>query len=317
MGKVTRPFWWHHNFVHKGLSAPALGLYTCGKTLKNVYKIRFRRDHFETCNIWVKRKGLSVVIKCLSPVGCLPLPGAIYMWKKKHIKKTVKIRLQRDHFETCNLWAKRKGLSVVIKLRPQGLSVRALWLYHKKRKKSDFKEIFFKLATDGQSDKEFLLTSKFCPQMCLKSYFKEIVLKHATNGQSDKGFLLTSTFVPKELSASVLGLYTCIKALKYIPGPCVRWAFTGPLVLWFIKKYSVRLLSKILASNPLVENDVKNWYRNVNNWHHDVKKKTWRHAQESSYIPSCKTFPSPGQVHGNSGRVWKKKKIQWAALVAW
>ena len=29
------------------------------------------------------------------------------------------------------------------------------------------------------------------------------------------------------------GLYTCIKALKYIPGPGVRWAFTGPLVLWF------------------------------------------------------------------------------------
>ena len=44
--------------------------------------------------------------------------------------------------------------------------------------------------------------------MCLKSYFKEIVLKLATNGQSDKGFLLTSTFVPKGLSAPALGLYT-------------------------------------------------------------------------------------------------------------
>ena len=30
--------------------------------------------------------------------------------------------------------------------------------------------------------------------------------------------LLTSTFVPKGLSAPVLGLYTCIKALKCIPG---------------------------------------------------------------------------------------------------
>ena len=69
--------------------------------------------------------------------------------------------------------------------------------------------------------------------MCLKSYFKKIVLKLATNGQSDKGFLFTSTFVSKELSAPALGLYTCIKALKYIPGPGVRWAFTGPLVLWF------------------------------------------------------------------------------------
>ena len=66
----------------------------------------------------------------------------------------------------------------------------------------------------------------------LKSYFKEIVFKLATNGQNDKGFLLTSTFVRKGLSAPALGLYTCIKALKYIPGPGVRWAFTGPLVLW-------------------------------------------------------------------------------------
>ena len=58
-------------------------------------------------------------------------------------------------------------------------------------------------------------------KMCIKSDFKEIVLKLATNGQSDKGFLLTS-FVPKGLSAPALGLYTCIKALKYIPGPGVR-----------------------------------------------------------------------------------------------
>ena len=59
---------------------------------------------------------------------------------------------------------------------------------------------------------------------CIKSDFKEIVLKLATNGQNDKndkGFLLTSTFVPKGLSAPALGLYTCIKALKYRPGPGV------------------------------------------------------------------------------------------------
>ena len=111
------------------------------KTIKNVYIIRFRRDHFETCNILAKRKGLRVVINVLSPLGCLSLPGAIYM-RKTHIKNG---------------------------------------------KKSDFKEISFKLAT---------------------------------NGQSDKGFLLTSTFVPKGLSAPALGLY--IKALKYIPGLGVR-----------------------------------------------------------------------------------------------
>ena len=54
---------------------------------------------------------------------------------------------------------------------------------------------------------------------CIKSDFEEFILKLATNGQSDKGFLLTSTFVLKGLSAPALGLYTCMKALKYIPGP--------------------------------------------------------------------------------------------------
>ena len=105
--------------------------------------------------------------------------------------------------------------------------------------KSDFKEIILKLATYGQREKAFLLSSKFCPQYvvcpargyihvekyektCIKSDLKEIVLKLATNGQSNKGFLLTSTFVPKGLSSPALGLYTCIKALKCIPGPGVR-----------------------------------------------------------------------------------------------
>ena len=46
---------------------------------------------------------------------------------------------------------------------------------------------------------------------CIKSDFKEIVLKLATNGQSDRGFLLTSTLVPKGLSAPALGLYAFIK----------------------------------------------------------------------------------------------------------
>ena len=59
-------------------------------------------------------------------------------------------------------------------------------------------------------------------KMYIKSDFEAICFKPATNGQKDKGFLLTSTFVPKGLSAPALGLYTCIKALKYIPGPGIR-----------------------------------------------------------------------------------------------
>ena len=49
---------------------------------------------------------------------------------------------------------------------------------------------------------------------CIKSDFKEIFLKLATNDQSDKVFLLTSKFCPKRLSAPAPGLYTCIKSRK-------------------------------------------------------------------------------------------------------
>ena len=83
----------------------------------------------------------------------------------------------------------------------------------------DFSETFvfydLKLATDDQSDKKFLLTSKLCPlgaicplprgyifvlnheKNCIKSDFKEISLKLATNGLCDKAFLLTSKFCPQ------------------------------------------------------------------------------------------------------------------------
>ena len=53
---------------------------------------------------------------------------------------------------------------------PSGLSAPAWGYIHggkkhikNEKKKKNFKEIFFKLSTNGQSDKEFLLTSKFCP----------------------------------------------------------------------------------------------------------------------------------------------------------
>ena len=62
-------------------------------------------------------------------MGCLPLPGAIYIWKKKkniHIKNGKKSDVKEMFFF--------------------------------------FFFFFFKLATNGQSDKEFLLTSKFYPQ---------------------------------------------------------------------------------------------------------------------------------------------------------
>ena len=122
--------------------------------------------------------------------------------------------------------------------------------------KSEFRDLF---ETNGRSNKGFLLTSKVCPEgvsalvsglytgieslkMYIKSDFEAIILELATYGQREreKAFLLPfcchQNFVPKGLSAPTLGLYTCIKALKYIPGTGVRWAFAGPRVLWFTLK---------------------------------------------------------------------------------
>ena len=42
MVKVIKHFYWDQNFVHKGLSAPALGLYTREKTLKMCIKSEFK-----------------------------------------------------------------------------------------------------------------------------------------------------------------------------------------------------------------------------------------------------------------------------------
>ena len=259
MGKVTRPFCWHQNFVNKGLSAPAPGLYTCGKTKKMCIKSEFKEICLKLATNSRSDKGFLLTSKVCPQEVFFPCPGAIYMYKI--IKNVYKIRFRRDHFETSNIWAKKKDLSVVINFwSPVGCLLLPWAIYMWKKhikigKKIYFKEIFFKLATNGWSDKEFPLHQNFVPKgmsvpalglytciksfkMCLKSFFKEIVLKLATNGQNDKGFL----FVPHGVvcgSAPALGLYTCIKALKYTPGPGVRWGFTGPLVPWFMFKNTI------------------------------------------------------------------------------
>ena len=98
--------------------------------------------------------------------------------------------------------------------------------------KSDFKDIFFKLATNEWSDKTFLLTSKLCPlragclcpgaiymckimkKKCIKSDFKEKILKLATNYRSDKMFLLTSKFRPQGVVSPCPGAIYIYKIMK-------------------------------------------------------------------------------------------------------
>ena len=91
------------------------------------------------------------------------------------------------------------------------------------------KENILKLVANEQSDKRFLLTSKFCPlwlsapdlrlYICIKyeknsikSDFKEMFLKLATNDRSDKMFLLTLKFrsqgVVSPCPGAIYRLYT-------------------------------------------------------------------------------------------------------------
>ena len=86
-----------------------------------------------------------------------------------------------------------------------------------KGKTMDFSETIvvynLKLATDDQSDKKFLLTSKFSPldclpltcgyiqllnheKMCINSEIEEILFKVATNDHGEEAFRLTSKFCP-------------------------------------------------------------------------------------------------------------------------
>ena len=99
----------------------------------------------------------------------------------------------------------------------------------KKCIKSDFKEILLKLVTNDQSDKMFLLASKFRPQggwqplprgyIHVKNHDKKHKIrlqrdffKLVANDRSDKRFLLTSKLCPLALSAPDLRLYTFIKS---------------------------------------------------------------------------------------------------------
>ena len=96
--------------------------------------------------------------------------------------------------------------------------------------KSEFKEICLKLATNGRSDKGFLLTSIVCPQgvlcPCPRAIYMYKIIKNVYKIRFQRDFFLNwqqmgkvirtfcwhQNFVPKGLSVPALGLYTCIKS---------------------------------------------------------------------------------------------------------
>ena len=88
------------NFVLKELSASALGIYTCIKSLKNVYKKTSEIFFFTLARNGQSDKALLLTSKfCPQRVVC-PYTEAMYM--NKIIKNVYKIRFQRDSFKTCN-----------------------------------------------------------------------------------------------------------------------------------------------------------------------------------------------------------------------
>ena len=71
--------------------------------------------------------------------------------------------------ETYSKWPEWQKVNVKIKILTPGgcLPLTQGYIHVLKQAKiyikSDFKDIFLKLATNGQSDNAFLLTSEFCP----------------------------------------------------------------------------------------------------------------------------------------------------------
>ena len=159
MGKVIRPFCWHQIFCPWGLSAPALGLYTCIKSWNKLYTIRVQRDFFLNLQQMTKVTRCSCWHQNFIPKGVVsPCPGPIYMYKI--MKKLYKIRLQRDFLKLVA--DDRSDKRFLLKSNFVSWSCLPLTcgsihvLNHEKMCiKSEVEEI---LATDDHSDEAFLLT---------------------------------------------------------------------------------------------------------------------------------------------------------------
>ena len=190
----------------QGVFCPFPGAVYMYKIIKKVYKIRFRRDHFETCNICAERKCLSVVIKILSPVDCLPLPGAIYTWWNMK-KMYIKLDFKAVFFKPATNGQNDKGFPLTSKVCPQGLvcpSRGAIYMYKIIKNVYKIRFLFLNLQRMGKVIRAFSWHQKSVPcpylglytyikslKIYIKSDFKEIILKFATYGQREKAFLLS------------------------------------------------------------------------------------------------------------------------------
>ena len=145
---------WQKVYVYiltpKGLSAPALGLYTCIKTWKIIYKIGFKEIYLKLAIMskvtrlfcWHQdfvHKGLSAPAPGLYTCGknikkCVYNQNSKrFVWNLQQLVEVIRAFCPCPRLYTCI-----KSLKVCIK--------------------SDFKEIILKLARYGQREKAFLLS---------------------------------------------------------------------------------------------------------------------------------------------------------------
>ena len=119
-GRSDKGFLLTSKVCPQGVFCPCPGAIDMYKIIKNVYKIRFRGDHFETCNKWAKWQGLSVDIRILSTKGFLPLP-----WGYIHVEKHKKMCIKSEFKEICLKLATNgrgdKGFLLTSKVCPQGV----------------------------------------------------------------------------------------------------------------------------------------------------------------------------------------------------
>ena len=95
-------------------------------------------------------------------------------------------------------------------------------------------------------------------------------------------------------------LHLCLKICYFIKITLKQLHFS-------IKRCSVRFLPKTLTSKRFAENDV-NMTSRLPIWCQNVKIVILTSCTKVVLHPSCKpTFPSPGRVHGNSGRYARKR----------
>ena len=194
-------------------------------------------------------------------MDCLPLPGAICIWWNMKKKIYIKSDFKANFLNLQQMGKVIRAFCWHQKFVPKGLSALAPGLYTYIKSlhmciKSDF---FFKLATNWQSDKGFLLTSNVCPEgvvcpcpgaiyrykslkMCIKSGFEEIILKLATYRQR---------VCP---CPGAIYMYKRIKI--YTRTRCQVSVYTGPLGFHYSLKGKTTLIIKmkgILFPNILAQ----------------------------------------------------------------